>query len=257
MRKILSIVAAAAASALCTPAMAADVLWLDSDHTAYGGDYATGSSLTFLVNGVNVRASAWSIDGNGVLRQASLGVWDYGLGVKYGNPDNSHTVDNYGTKDFVLFQFDRAVELVNAQFNTGWHNMYDTDATIGFDVNNLGWASPPNWAGLSQASQLTTFDLYGSGSAGNSGNSYRDINPSNVTGNMWLIGASFSNPDQNYDGFKIEKLTFNQPTPTPRTPLPEPSTWAMMLIGFLGLGGAMRSRRNRERPANGEARSAA
>jgi hypothetical protein len=53
---------------------------------------------------------------------------------------------------------------------------------------------------------------------------------------MWLVGASFSNPDQNYDGFKLEKLTFNQPTPTPRTPLPEPSTWAMMLLGFLGLG---------------------
>lgn len=254
MRKVLSIAVAAAASALCTPAMAADVLWLDSDHTAYGGDYATGASLTFLVNGVNVRASAWSIDANGILKQASLGVWDQGLGVKYGNPDNSHTVDNYGTRDFLLFQFDKVVEVVNAQFNTGWHNMYDTDATVGVDTNNLTFANPPAWNNTTAASKFSTLDYYYGSNAGN-GNSYRDINPNNVTGNMWLVGASFSNPDQNYDGFKLEKLTFNQPTPTPRTPLPEPSTWAMMLLGFLGLGAAMRSKR--QRSAEGEALSAA
>lgn len=255
MRKILSLAAAVAASGLGSPAIAAD-LWLDSDHTAYGGDYSTGTSLTFSIGGVNVRASAWTIDANGILRQAALGVWDFGLGVRYGSNDNSHTVDNSGTKDFVLFQFDRVVELDMAQFNTGWHNMNDTDATIGFDSNNMGWASPPNWAGLTQISQLTTFDLYGSGGIGNSGNSFRDINPNNNTGNAWLIGAAFDNPDGAYklDGFKIERVTFST-APTTRTVLPEPSTWAMMLLGFLGLGGTMRLRRIH--PTNGKTLPAA
>jgi len=247
VRKLLPIAAAAAACGLCAPAHAAD-LWLDNQHTPfYNGDYATGASLTFTVGGVNVRASGWSIDSNGVLHQASLGVWDQGMGVKYGNPDNSHTVDNIGTKDFILFQFDQTVIVDFAQLNTGWHNMYDTDATIGVDISNIPFANAPAWNNTSFATQSANLNyLYGSSAA--NGNSYRDINPNNVSGNLWLIGASFNNPDYNSDGFKIEKLTFTTPG-TPRTPLPEPATWAMLLLGFFGLGATMRSRRNRELPA--------
>jgi hypothetical protein len=257
VRKVLSIVAAIAAGGLATPALAGDILWLDSDHTAYGGTYSTGQSLTFSVNGVNVRASAWSIS-NGIVKQAKIGVWDAGMGVTYGSNDNSHTVDNVGTKDFLLFQFDKVVELEMARFNTGWHSMSDTDATIGYDTNNLAFGAAPAWHNLTQANALSILDLYNSGSPGNSGNSYRDINPDNKTGNLWLVGAYFdgTNPDGRWnkaDGFKLEKLTFTQPT----TGVPEPSTWATLLVGFFGLGGAMRSRRRQDCSNKGEALSAA
>jgi hypothetical protein len=144
VRKILSLAAAVAASGLGSPAIAAD-LWLDSDHTAYGGDYSTGNQPDLLDRrgeragfGVDDRRQRNPPPG----RARRLGLWP-GRAVRIN--DNSHTVDNSGTKDFVLFQFDRVVELDMAQFNTGWHNMNDTDATIGFDSNNMGWASPPNW----------------------------------------------------------------------------------------------------------------
>jgi hypothetical protein len=248
VRKALSIIAAVAAGSLSVPAVASDLLWLDSQHTPfYSGDQPTGSSLLFSVNGVNVRASAWSLhDGN--IYRASLGVWPQGLGVKNGSTDNSHTVDNSGYLDFILFQFDQVVELDMARFNTGWHNMNDTDATIGYDTSNLSFAAPPAWHGQSQA-LLSALDFYssnaGSGgpnTSGNSGNSYRDINPNNYTGNLWIVGASFNNPDGSYklDGFKLEKLTFKQ-----TGGVPEPSTWAMLLVGFFGIGGALRSSRRR------------
>lgn len=243
MRKILSIIAAVAASGLSAPALASDILWLDSDHTAYNGYYANGARLKFSGGGVDVWASAWSIHDDKIYT-AQLGVWSEGLGVKNGSGDNSHTVDNSGYLDFILFQFDRAVELDMARFTTGWHDMNDTDATIGYDITNLPYGSLPAWHGGSQ-SQLSALDFYGSNAS--NGNSYRDINPNNNIGNLWLIGASFNNPDgsKKLDGFKLEKLTFNVPTPTPHTAVPEPTTWAMMLVGFFGLGGAMRSSRRR------------
>lgn len=241
MRMVLSILAAVAAAGTNTPAIAAEVIWFDSDHTVYGGDYSTGTSLLFSGSGVNVRASGWSIHGDGDIYKAQLGVWPDGLGVKNGRDDNSHTIDNSGFLDFVLLQFDQVVELESARFWTGWHGMNDTDATLGYTVTGLPFATPPALHGLPQ-SQLASLDLHGSGGWGNSGDSFRDVNPSGHVGNLWLIGAAFDNPEgsKKLDGFKLDKLTFSL---VPPSAVPEPSTWAMLLVGFGAIGGAMRSRR--------------
>ena len=119
MRKVLSIIAAAAATFVSTHALASDVIWFDSDHTSYGGDYSNGGTLVFTGGGVSVRASAWSIHSDGKIYTAQLGVWSEGLGVKSGSNDNSHTIDNSGYLDFVLFQFDKTVELDMARLETG------------------------------------------------------------------------------------------------------------------------------------------
>ena len=52
-----------------------------------------------------------------------------------------------------------------------------------------------------------------------------------------LIGAASPNPDANDDGFKLKAITVT-------SAVPEPATWAMMLVGF-GLAGASLRRRNR------------
>jgi hypothetical protein len=235
MRKSLTAITALALSVTATPAFAADYLWLDSDHTSYSGYYGNGQSLSFSSGGVNVTASAWSINNSGNINTARLGVWDQGIGVLNASTDNSHTVDNSGYLDFILLQFDQVVELQNARFNTGWHNMYDTDATIGYAVSALPFVMPSTLTGLSSA--LT---LYGSNAS--SGNNTRDINPGDNVGNLWLIGASFANPDRKLDGFKVEKLTFNTPPPA----VPEPATWLMMILGFGLVGGVMRANKRRE-----------
>ena len=248
MRKVLWILAALAAAGTNTPAIAAEVIWFDSDHTAYNGDYSAGTSLLFSGGGVNVRVSGWSIY-NGVISKAQLGVWPDGLGVKNGSGDNSHTIDNSGYLDFILLQFDQTVELEKVRFWTGWHGMNDTDATLGYTDSSLPFGTPPSLHGVSQA-QLADLNLYGSGGWGNSGDSFREINLTGNVGNLWLVGASFNNPEgsRKLDGFKMDKLTFSF---APTSAVPEPSTWAMMLLGFLGLGAAMRApKRKQDLPAS-------
>lgn len=240
MRKTLSAISIATAIALGAPANAAETIWLDSDHSSYSGYYASGAGLGFAGGGVNATASAWSIGTDGKIRAAQLGIWNQGLGVKNGSGDNSHTIDNKGYLDFVLLQFDKIVKLETARLTTGWHGMKDTDATIGYTVLAAPSLTPLALSGQLQSS-LSSYNLYGSGSVGNSGTSTRNINPDNKVGNVWLIGASFKNPEGStkLDGFKLEKLTFTV------SAVPEPGTWMMMLLGIGAIGGAMRSRRKR------------
>lgn len=241
MRKF-SLWSAALVAAMPSSVSAAETIWLDSDHSSYGGYYSSGSALTFAGSDASVQATAWSVHSDGTIREAQLGIWEYGLGVRNGAGDNSHTIDNWGYSDFILLQFDRVVALENAQFQTGWHQMNDTDATIGYltSTTPFGGSLPYN---NQPQSVLNAFNLYEGGQFGDSGDSFRNINSGGNSGNLWLIGASFSNPEgrSNYDGFKLESVSF-----VASGAVPEPSTWAMMLIGFFGIGGMIRSRRRRQ-----------
>lgn len=236
--KAIGAVAAVSTLALSAPAAAATI-WLDRNATNAGsGDYY------FTDGSVNVRVSAWTYNtSNNRVSAADLGVWGEGLGVNY-NGDNSHTVDNSGRRDFLLFQFDTDVELDRAWFNTGWHGMNDTDATIGYGDSDVAWNSALNLSNLSLNNALSGLTRYESVSNGN-GDQNRDINPGNFSGNYWLIGASFVNADRKNDGFKLDKITYNA-IPA----VPEPGTWLMMILGFGLIGGLMRRR-------NVEVRSAA
>lgn len=231
--KVIGVVAAFAALAISTPVMAA-TLWLNGSSTA------SGAGRIFTNGDLSVRVTAWSIDTNNIIHSATLGVWADGLGVdnsdRYGT-DNSHTVDNSGWKDFLLFQFDEIVELETAWFRTGWHSMSDTDATIGYDTVALSYLLQPGLSGQGIAA-LDDLNLYAS-NRNSLGNNSRDINPNDFSGNLWLIGASFSNPDKTLDGFKLQKLTYDIPPPA----VPEPGTWLMMILGFGLIGGVMRARK--------------
>ena len=101
-------------------------------------------------------------------------------------------------------------------------------------ISQAPFATPVNLTGANQ-SILSSYNLYGSGSIGNSGNSSRNINPGGNIGNLWLIDASFNNPEGSVqlDGFKLEKLTFS-------AAVPEPATWMFMLVGMAGIGFTMR-----------------
>lgn len=220
-----------AAATLAAPANAATTISFTSGASINSGYAGTGQALTFSNGGVSARVTAWSVNSRGVISPGQLGVWSSGIGVRNIGSDNSHTIDNNGWTDFVLLQFANPVRLENARFNTGWHSMSDTDATIGYGVVPLsqiasleGQTWPIPW--------LSTFS---SGAAGRSGNSTRNINPQGVSGNTWLIGASFSNPDRRLDGFKLERVSVS-------TAVPEPGTWLTMLLGFGFLGGALRCR---------------
>lgn len=245
MRKFLVSAAAIGALATAVPAAAANTI----SFTDSSGGWSAGSGDYYFSNGdVTVRVSAWSINPAGTIRAASLGVWDYGLGVEHAREGNyaadaNHTVDNKTWKDFLVFQFSKTVELEDGWFYSDWDGLYDTDATIGYRNSADPLTTAPSLAGLNQ-SALSAFNLFASND--NTGNasgspdaSVRNINTANKTGNVWLIGASFNNPDSNLDGFKFKKLTYNVAPP----PVPEPGTWALLILGFGGVGAAMRKRK--------------
>lgn len=247
MRKTLTVAAALATVAFAVPASAASV-WLDSDNTPYNEGASTTGSMSFTgSDGVNVTARGYTVSntsGNGYISTAKLQIWDQGLGIR-ASSDSSHTVDNSGSRDFIMLQFDQAVSLIDAVFNTGWYgdnwNGYydDTDATIGYLASAIPFSMPSTLNGL-----YGVLSTYSSNAAANqwnpaSGDDVRNINPQAYTSNLWLIGASFSNPDSKRDGFKLEKLTYST-TPA----VPEPATWLMMILGFGLVGGVMRAKRN-------------
>ena len=210
---------------------------------------------------VNVRASAFSIDASNTIRSAKLSSWDHGLGVDNLNNDNSHTIDNSGWTDFVVFQFDKSVALTSASFQTGWHNMNDTDASIGrLTVDwaglNLPWDTDltSSLAGQNK-SLLNYFNPYLSASLGN-GNQARAIGDGINAGNIWLISAALINPDAHKDGYKLKSFGYNVPTPPSVGVVPEPATWAMLILGMGLVGGAMRRRSAAVREARASLRFA-
>lgn len=242
MRKLIGTFAVTAALAFAAPAAAGTIVL-----TTGGSNSQT--SKTFSNSEVSVKATAFSINTSNVIKTATLASWPEGLGVINPGGDNSHTMDNSGWTDFVILQFSTAVTLNTATFQTGWHSMNDTDATIG--QTNVNWAAlglawntdltgtfnNQNKSFLNQLNLTPSKSVVTGNNKGN-GNQTRDINPGLATGNVWLISAALINPDSYKDGFKLKQFSYTIPTPT--TGVPEPSTWAMLILGMGMVGGAMR-----------------
>jgi hypothetical protein len=67
-----------------------------------------------------------------------------------------------------------------------------------------------------------------------------NLNSGGLFGNVWMLGAANLNRDTRDDGFKLSSISVTS-APTLISAVPEASTWAMMLIGFGGIGYSMRS----------------
>ena len=88
----------------------------------FSGSSATsgtaGNIRTFSAGGVSVKTSAFSRDTSGVWSTAYLGSYGGGLGVTDGSEgrsgSNTHTVDNIGRDNYVLFEFSETVVVDSA-----------------------------------------------------------------------------------------------------------------------------------------------
>ncbi|MEO8141386.1 MAG: PEPxxWA-CTERM sorting domain-containing protein [Sphingomicrobium sp.] len=177
------------------------------------------------------------------MEQAFLGQYSTGLGITNNNEGNgatanSHTIDNLGQTDFVLLFFNQAVNISSARLTP-----YDISATANDNdawVGNATLAHPftvsptaltlasPLWASL-LASDYTV--------QGNMASPFATaLNSTGLFGNFWLIGAASPNLDANDDGFKLTSINVT-------AAVPEPATWAMMLLGFGAIGFSTRRRR--------------
>lgn len=227
--------------------------------TSGGAGSSAGRVFTVTVGSttVKVRVTGWSTTGtsnSSTVEKGGVNVYSNGLGVTNtgeGSSSPNHTVDNSGRKDFLIFQFDQPVEMDSAKFTT--YNMGSTrtdgDATIAYGSSATSWMTDL-LASTSTYGQLSTvfgnsFEASNVASTSGQTSVTRALNPSNKSGNVWLIGAAFSNPAENcgykknqlcLDGFKLSQVAVSA--------VPEPSTWMMMLLGFGFVGFSMRRRKS-------------
>jgi hypothetical protein len=246
-RKPLCLAAAIGALAISSPATAAVTINFNGPNSSVNGN-PDGNIRSFSSGGINVQASAWSINGS-LLQNGWLGQYSHGLGVTNRGEtggSNSHTVDNSGYQEFVILVFNQAVNIESAiLYPFSVSGSTDNDAWVSFATLPGAFTNP--------ATPLTTGSPLWAALAGNdynvpgSGWPYSvSLNSAGFFGNVWLLGAANSGvawADRRIDGFKLSSVTINTPPPPPA--VPEPSTWAMMLIGFGAVGFAMRRRGSR------------
>lgn len=244
MRSYLKQLVTLALMAVATPSVAATLVFTGGTASGSNGRIFTAGSGS---EAISVRASAWTLNtSNNTISASTLGVYSGGLGVinsQEGNGSgNSHTVDNLNRIDFIIFQFSKKVVLGNATFTAfqqSGYNYTDTDATIGRGNTATAWNSSLSLSSLTNLNSLIpTANRYTSGNTGSQGTNTRNIDPLLYSGNVWIVGAAFNNPDSKIDSFKFNNLVY-----TTKMPVPEPATWMMMIAGFGMVGSAMRRRR--------------
>ncbi|NEQ41559.1 MAG: hypothetical protein F6K40_37345, partial [Okeania sp. SIO3I5] len=170
-----------------------------------GNSYTTGNYgnvRTFTENGVSVDVSAFSSNkSGGDWRTAYLGAYGGGLGVTNRNESGSgHRVDNGGSNDYILFEFEEEVIVDRAFLDyvdgdsdiTVWIGNRDGDITDDLNSDILNDFAKEN----------------------NNGGNYdrwADFNADELKGNTLVIAAR---TDHNHDGFKLRKLDISVPGET-------------------------------------------
>jgi hypothetical protein len=180
---------------------------------------------------LNVKVTGWTDFGFfGVGRSAVGSYGTDGLGITnaiesgaYG----SHQADSYFGTDFFILQFDQAVKLTSAVFNT--FDLY------GSAPGNTSTA----WNGSLSADSLSKAFTGSAISYGNGSDGSRSLAlGSTAIGNIWMISATAADAPKIYDAFKLAGVNASTVAA-----VPEPATWAMMLVGFAMVGAAARYRR--------------
>lgn len=223
MRAFAKIVSAAALATATLSSAHAGVYVYNFAGNNNSNSYGTpGNTITRTATSgstsVSVTATAWSTVNNSTIA-SWLGNYPEGLGVKNSALDQN-SVDNFAGVDYVLLQFSRPVSLTSAFITAKAYPAFqqpvkDADAVFSYGNTAATAAgsiiSPiaPNFSGL------------------------RAVATGGETGKFWAIAAGGT--DRTWDAFKIGQIT--------ATAVPEPATWALMILGFGAVGTALRSRR--------------
>lgn len=243
-----SLAAIAAGLILCaSPAAAVTIDFTGGGSATDGTD---GNIRPFSSGGISVQASAWTGSLNAPTA-SYLGWYSHGLGVTNasegnGSTGNSHTVDNYAGTDFIVLVFNQAVNISAATLypfdvDPSTTNPLDNDALVS-NASLLGAFTTPAtpigtasavWASL----YANRYNVSGNTSSAAPNPYLTSLTSAGRYGNVWVIGAANSNPDRTYDGFKLSSIVVT-------AAVPEPGTWAMLLLGFGMMGMALRWRRS-------------
>lgn len=216
--------------------------WAVSDNS-YGDAYFRGSDTgnTLTVTGWTDRGSHGvhqvreRYDDHGRLK-SGLGTWSgNGLGVLNGKND-SHTVDNGGSSDFLFFDFKDAVTITNIDINYVSSNKGSDISVAAFSSIARG-LDVSSWGSILDSSRTAGTLLY-SGNVEDVKNnaSATDFSSHVREARYWLIGAYNSVFGGNSltagdDSFKLLAVTTES---RPHVDVPTPATVLLLLAG-LGL----------------------
>lgn len=272
MKTLFAVALAAGALAAASPAVAATAVTsaapikftLNMYDTGLGSPTnAIGNNYKYQVTTsggekLDVMVTAWSRQLDNTIKQGTLASFGTnGLGIFQqgeSTDGNFHQIDNVNGWEFLTLQFSRAVTLTggilnaftlaktdaagnpmkDASGNIIYRDYKDNDAFIGWGNNTTG-AWNKNLSLQNYNWDLVSGSLLGSTNTNSDGTAAQTFNLMNATANTWMIGGSINGPDSLNDAFKLAQLTV--------TAVPEPTTWAMMLVGFGMVAGAARYRR--------------
>ena len=244
MRNIL-ITTAAAAIFAAAPAYATDFSLAMTNGGKTGSSTAT-RTYSDTKNGqtLNVKVTGWTDFGSFGINRSAVGSFGAdGLGITNtieSGANGSHQADSYFGTDFFILQFDQAVSLTSAVFNT--FDLYgsapDNNALIRWGTISNAWNSDLPLTGYSGSALAKAFTgsaiSYGNGSDGSRSLALG----STAIGNVWMISTMSPDAPKIFDAFKLAGVNVST-----IAAVPEPATWAMMLVGFAMVGAAARYRR--------------
>lgn len=226
-RALVSTIAALIATAAWTAPALADVVTLDFEGV---GDSA---SVNDFYNGGTDSAGNSGIDYGINFTSTSLGLIDSDAGGS-GNIANEPS----GQTGLFFLDGDAAVMNVLAGFDTGFSFFYSAAAGLGGSVTV--------YDGIDGTGNVLASLLLSPNSVGCSGDpngAYCEWTPVgvNFAGSALSVGFGGS---ANFIVF--DDVTLGSATPGQQGAVPEPATWAMMLLGFGAVGFAMRRRKQTE-----------